>query len=263
MKRNVAPLLAIAFIVAAISTGVFYGLFAGRLRAASADLPQRALVVAAHDLQRGTVLTPQDLRVSEIRMKKAIKGSFDEPRRLVGSTVMESLQENDPLTENVVALKDGSAAAGSGGIPPGMRAVSIHVYESSGVLGLLRRGSKVDIQAFLERNGAVEMSPVLQDIEVLATNPQPEPVMGGRATAPVVTVLTRPLESDILALADSGAHLRLALRNPVDNDTETRKALAIPMLFRVAETPSRRSGAFRNRTASSAMAKPQKSSMAR
>src|ERR1700730_7011788 len=100
MKRNVVPLLAIAFIVAAISTGVFYGVFAGRLRAASTDLPLRALVVAAHELQRGTVLKAEDLRVSEIRVRTSFKGSYDSPQKLIGATVVDPLLENEPVTDS-------------------------------------------------------------------------------------------------------------------------------------------------------------------
>jgi pilus assembly protein CpaB len=230
MKRNVVPLLAIAFIVAAISTGVFYGVFAGRLRAASTDMPQRPLVVAAHELQRGTVLKPEDLRVSEMRTRTPFKGSFDAPQKLIGAIVVEAMMENEPFTDSRVALKD-SASGSTNGVPSGMRAVSIHVYESSGIIGLIRRGSKVDVQAVSERSGTVELSPILQDIEVLAVNPQPEQVLGGRSSAPVVTVLTRPFDTDIVALADSGTRLRLALRNPLDDTTDSRKTLGVPALF--------------------------------
>lgn len=229
MKKNMVPLLAIAFVVAAISTGVFYGLFAGRLRGASVDLPERSLVVAAHDLERGAVLKIDDLKVSEIRTKTPLKGSFDSPQKLDGAVVVEAIQQNEPVTEKQVALKDPGAG---NGVPPDMRAVSIHVYESTGILGLIRRGSKVDIQAVAETNHLVELSPILQNIEVLSVTPQPDPAPGTRAPAAVVTVLVRPLDSDIVALADSGTHLRLALRNPLDDRTEPRKAMGVPVLFR-------------------------------
>ena len=238
MKRNVVPLLAIAFVVASISTGVFYGLFAGRLRAGSTDLPQHAMVVAAHDLARGTVLKNEDLKVSEIRLKTPFRGSFDSPQKLTGAIVLEPIQENEPVTDRQVALKDGGSA---NGVPPDMRAVSIHVYESSGVLGLLRRGSRVDIQAVAERNHTVELSPVLQNIEVLSVSAQPDTSPGARSTAPVVTILTRPTDSDIVALADSGTHLRVAVRNPLDDHVEPRKSLGIPALFRNADSASKSS----------------------
>lgn len=234
------PLLAIAFIVAAISTGVFYGLFAGRLRA-SADLPPHGVVVAARDLGRGTVLKPADLKLTDLRGKAAPEGAFSAPQKLVGATVLQPLKENEPFTDAGVASGDNAPAAA--GIAPGMRAVSIHVYESSGVLNLLRRGSRVDIQAFSERNNTFELATVLQNIEVLGVTLQAEPVLGGRGAAPVVTVLTLPSEADILALADSGTHLRLALRNPLDKTTEPRKSLAVPALFRASDVPVRRAAA--------------------
>ena len=234
MKRNVVPLLAIAFVVAAISTGVFYGLFAGHLRGASIDLPQRNLVVAAHDLERGAILKADDLKVSEIRLKTPFKGSFDSPLKLTGAMVVEPIQQNEPVTERQVALKDASGD----GVPSEMRAVSIHVYDSSGILGLLRRGSKVDIQAVAERNHIVELSTVLQDIEVFSINAPADAAQGSHA-APVVTLLVHPADSDILALADSGTHLRLALRNPLDDRTEPRKGLGVPALFRGADTGER------------------------
>jgi pilus assembly protein CpaB len=236
MKKNVVPLLAIAFVVAAISTGVFYGLFSGRLGASTPDLPQHSLVVAARDLDRGTVLKLEDLRVAEIRLKTPLKGSFDSPDKLVGATVLDPLQENEPLTTNRLALKD-SESGGPSGVPSGMRAVSVHVYESSGIVGLLRRGSKVDIQAVSERSGSAALSTVLQDVEVLSVTVPTDP--GGRLGTPIVTVLTKPADSDIVALADSGTHLRVALRNPLDNQTEPRKPLSVPELYRASDTTKR------------------------
>ena len=234
IKRNVLPLLVIAFIVAAISTGVFYGLFAGRLRAASVDAPTHMIVVAAHDLQRGAVLKAEDLKVSEFRGKTPFKGVFEAPDKLIGATLVEPVQENEPVTERHVGVD--SSIGSSGAVPTGMRAVSIHVYESSGLLGYIHRGSKVDIQAVLEGNGTVAMSPVLQDIEVVAVNAQPEQqTQNGRPTAAVLTVLTAPHDSDILALADSGTHLRIALRNPKDDVVDPRKPMNVPMLFRASE----------------------------
>lgn len=238
MKRNVAPLLAIAFIVAAISTGVFYGLFASKLGAASNGPTRRTTVLAARDLPAGAVIKAEDLKLSEVHGGSPPAGSFDSPDPLIGASVLSPVHNGDPLTQSVVALKDMS---GGSAIPSGMRAVSIHVFESSGVLPLLHRGSKVDLQAVLEANGTVSLSPVLQDIEVFSVNPEPEPIQGSRVAAPVVTVLTRPDDSDILALADSGTRLRLAVRNPADNAVDNRKAMAVPSLFR--ERPAARPAA--------------------
>src|SRR5277367_6752059 len=124
MKRNMVPLLGIAFVVAIISTGVFYGLFAGKLRSSS-ELPGHAIVVAARDLDRGTVIQPADLRVSEVQ--GVLGGAFSKPEQVEGATLLASLKVNEPLLEERIAPRV-SDSAGGGLVPSGMRAVSIRVF---------------------------------------------------------------------------------------------------------------------------------------
>ena len=87
---------------------------------------------------------------------------------------------------------------------------------------------------------------------MLSINPQPDAAPGARSAAPVVTVLVQPLDSDIVALADSGTHLRLALRNPLDDRTEPRKALGVPVLFRGTDNGERGNTPIRQLHASGA-----------
>ena len=100
MKRNMVPLLGIAFVVAIISTGVFYGLFAGKLRSSN-ELPGHAIVVAARDLDRGTVIQPSDLRVSEVQ--GVLGGAFSKPEEAAGATLLTAMKANEPLLEERVA----------------------------------------------------------------------------------------------------------------------------------------------------------------
>src|SRR5260221_5786853 len=229
MKRNIVPLLGIAFVVAIVSTGVFYGLFAGKLKSSSSEITGQSIVVAAHDLQRGTVVTAGDLRESQIRGE--LKGSFSKAKDAVGVTLLEAVQENAPLLQDRVASRDPKVNGGAHGLATGMRAVSVHVSESSGLIGLMHAGSRVDVQAVRERNGVTEIRTIQQNVEVLAVNPQLEAVGGNRAPAPVVTLLARAQDVDVIAVADSGAHIRLALRNPLDEGVGPRHALALASVF--------------------------------
>jgi len=197
MKRNIVPLLGIAFVVAIISTGIFYGLFAGKLRSTVGELPEQSIVVAARTLNPGTVLHAEDLRVSEV--KGAWKGGFSKPEELVGVTILQAVQQNEPILQDRVASNDGKSGKGAGGVPAGMRAVSIRVAESNGVVSLLRPGTKVDVQAVSRRENSAELRTILQNVEVLAVSPQPE-TAGGNQTMPVVTVLTRAQDADLIAL---------------------------------------------------------------
>lgn len=223
------PLLGIAVVVAIISTGVFYGLFAGKLRSTPADVAGQPIVVAARALDRSAVLTAADVRISQV--KGPVSGSFSSPEQVTGATLLAPLKENEPLLEERVASQNPKAGASSGAVPAGSRALSIRVSESDGVIGLLRPGSKVDLQAVGERNGSVELRTILEDVEVLAVNPQAQAGGGNRGPVSIVTVLTRAEDSDNVALADSGARIRVALRNPLDQQVAARRSLELSSVF--------------------------------
>jgi Flp pilus assembly protein CpaB len=115
-----------------------------------------------------------------------------------------------------------------------MRAVSVHVSDSSGVLTQLAPGQKVDVQVLITRktgNAEPELRTILEGVRVLSVSPQPEPSSQG-SNLPAVTLLTNPADADVLALADSGARVRLALRNPLDDATRPRTALTFDSILR-------------------------------
>ena len=232
MKRNIVPLLGIAVVVAILSTGVFYGLFAGKLRSASAETSGQAIVVAARDLDRGTVLEASDLKVSQF--KGTLAGSFSSPAQLAGATVVASVKQNEPLLEERVISKVPTPGSAGNSVPAGLRAVSIRVSESDGLIGLLRPGARVDLQAVQDRNGGLELRTILQNVEVVAVSPQTQSAGGNRGPVSIVTVLARPEDADVVALADSGARLRLSLRNPLDSGAEPRRALSLGSVFQAS-----------------------------
>jgi Flp pilus assembly protein CpaB len=229
MKRNMVPLLGIAFVAAVVATGVVYGLFGGRLRAKAPDIAGQSIVVAARDLDRGTVIKPEDLQVSQV--KGALKGSYSKLDEVVGATLLEPVQKNEPLLDGRVASLDPRGAGAGGGIAAGMRAVSIRVVESSGVMGLLHAGSRVDLQAVSERSGSTELRTILQNVQVLRVNAQLEPTATSRFPVPVATMLVPAQYADLIALADAGARIRISLRNPLDEATAPKHALGLAALF--------------------------------
>lgn len=226
MKRNMVPLLGIAFVVAIISTGIFYGLFAGKLRSSS-DLPEHAIVVAARALDRGTVLQASDLKVSEAT--GVLTGSFSKREEAIGAMLLAPLKAGEPLLAERVASRSPVGGSANGMVPPGMRAISIHVSGSDGLLNLLRPGSHVDLQAVSDRDNRVALRNVLQNVEVVAVNP-PD-ANSNRALGAVVTVLTHAKDADIVALADAGGKIRVALRNPFDQGTIPSHALGLTTVF--------------------------------
>jgi Flp pilus assembly protein CpaB len=115
-----------------------------------------------------------------------------------------------------------------------MRAVSVHVTDSSGVIALLRAGQKVDLQVIVGRGADGKETTVrtaLENLQVLSVAAQPEQSSQG-AALPVVTLLANPAAADVIAAADSGARVRLTLRNPLDQELNERTALSLGTVMR-------------------------------
>ena len=66
LKRNLVPLVCIAFVAASVATAIFYGLLGSGLREASADTPRQSIVVAAHSLECGAIVTAADVKLSTL-----------------------------------------------------------------------------------------------------------------------------------------------------------------------------------------------------
>jgi len=224
-KNNLLKLLGIAFVVAIVSTGIFYGLFVSKMSSSSGS--GKMLVVAAKPLKPGTVLQSTDVKLVPWLGGQLPKSAYASASQVVGNTVFDPIAEDEPVFSSHLASAHG---AGGSGVPSGMRAVSVHVTDSTGVLSLLRAGQKVDVQVVVGRgNGEKNDTAVrtaLEDLMVLSVNTQVEQGSQGQ-NLPVVTVLAAPADADVLAAADSGARVRLTLRNPLDEETRGSGSLSL------------------------------------
>jgi pilus assembly protein CpaB len=217
MKKNLMPLLGVAFVAAVIATGIFYGLLINRLNSPdSVAASSGQVVVAARSLDRGSALKADDMKTIDWHGGKAPAGSVSDPNQVLGLTLLEPLAASEPLLMPHLAPR-GSMGGASLAIPAGMRALSIHPGESSGVVALLRSGSRVDLQLIDKGpGGQLVLRRLLDNVEVLSTGGGDG--SGGR---PVVTVLVKPADADRLSLADASTQIRLLLRNPNEKDSPT------------------------------------------
>lgn len=221
-KNNMLKLLGIAFVVAIVSTGIFYGLFVNKLSSSTGS--GKSVVVATHPLISGAIVTAADVKIIPWPGTNPPKGTFENPDQVIGKTVFDAIGEEELISDTHLASEK---SGGGSGVPEGMRAVSIHVTDSTGVMGMLRAGQKVDVQVVLGKTGAETIvRTALEDLEVLAVHPVPEGSSQG-AILPVVTLLAGPAQADVLAAADSGARVRLTLRNPLDDKTRTNAPVSL------------------------------------
>jgi len=243
-KNNLVKLLGIALVVAIISTGLFYGLFVNKLSSNTGT--GNTMVVAAKPIKAGTVLQSTDLKTIPWPTPDLPKGTFAKTDSVAGNAAFDTIADGEPIVESRLVTKD---SVGGTRVPDGMRAVSVHVTDSTGVMALLRPGHKIDVQVVHGKGSEISVRTVLESLTVLSVTPQTEQSSQG-ATLPVVTLLATPSEADVLATADAGARVRLTLRNPLDEKTRSRSPVTLDGVMRTS------GGAAPARTASLSVNKP-------
>jgi pilus assembly protein CpaB len=214
-KKTLVPLIGVAFVVAVISTWVFYGLVAGRL-AQPASASARTVVIAARVIARGATVGTDDLKTRAWNIETLPDGTFSNPAQVVGTVASDTIAADEPVTASRVV---GNGAGGAGvAIPSGLRAVSIQPDDSAGVLSLVKAGSRVDVQWVRARgvgSSEVDVKTLFERIAVFHVLRDGE---GGKAVPSVVTLLLTNAEAEKLAAADSTGKIRLTLRNPVEGE---------------------------------------------
>lgn len=215
MKKNLAPLLGVAFVAALVATGFFYGLLIPRLRGGGQSVDQSMVVVLAEDVERGSRLSAKQLERIHMDRRQVPAQAIRTVEEAVGLTLLEAGAARQVLTEAMLT-RHGLAGGAARVIPAGMRAVNVHPKDSMGVVAMMQSGSRVDIQVLSGGPGGLRLQRVLENVEVLNTGGQ-EFMRTGR---PVVTLLVSPRDADRLSLADASLSIRLVLRNPDDQQTE-------------------------------------------
>src|SRR5215468_9863335 len=103
-KNNLFKLLGIAFVVAIIATGVFYGLFVSKMTSNTGS--GKMLVVAAKALKPGTVLQSTDVKMVPWLGDQLPKGAFASDSEIAGKTVFDTIDEDEPIFANRLATAE-------------------------------------------------------------------------------------------------------------------------------------------------------------
>ncbi len=220
MKRKVLFVGLMALLAASGVTAFLYYLVADRLIEPTVveASTQQPVIVAARGIARGVRLDESDLFIETRDVEQIPPGAYASIDRLTGKLVVQ------PVAEGELLLPGHFPATGNGGlssaIPPGMRAVSLHVEEYAGVTQIVEVGDRVDVHVASGRRspgrGEITLRTLSQSLEVLSTGR--EFAEDRRKAIPVVTVLVASEHAEQLALADQAGAIRLSLRNPVDDE---------------------------------------------
>jgi pilus assembly protein CpaB len=240
MNRN--RLLMIGFIALAmgafVSVFVYRSMQGGRGKA----VPGEDVLVAADDLQVGTKIEEKDIKYEHFPSSALPAGVFHRKDKLLGRGVILPISRGEFILTNKLAGEN----AGYGLpalIPPGMRAVSVRVNDTTSVAGFVLPGTRVDVllTGNPQGSGETQTTTVLENVAVLATGQKLERNTAGEPqTYPVITLLVSPDDAQKLTLATNQGKIQLALRNPLDTKQQEIAAARADALYKIAPPPPRR-----------------------
>ncbi len=190
------------------------------------------VMAAARDLSAGTKLRKGDLKAVSVPEKDQPRGVFKDEKALLERTLLFPIGANEPVTMTRLAAIGGIEGV-SATIPPGKRAVSVQVTDSTSAAGLIQPRAHVDV--IYTRSGSLNeaMSKVvLEDVVVLSVGrttevAQTDPRAAAAAAQPgaanqsstqsrAVTLLVNADDAAKLELAKNNGKIGLTLRNPLD-----------------------------------------------
>jgi pilus assembly protein CpaB len=198
------------------------------------------VVVASKALTMGTRLKEHDLKVVAWPSSSPVAGSHPDLKEIVDRGLLDSVAENEPLTEDKLAPLEAGAGL-SPSIPEGMRAMSVKVNEVVGVAGFVVPGTKVDVLVTLRRNDESMTRTVVSNVQVLTAGTrydQAKAKDGEPIPSTVVTLMVTPQDAEKITLAQTEGQVMLALRNPLDTQqTDTQGIRSAALLGQPAPAP--------------------------
>ena len=235
MHKRFVGVLIFAFIVAACGGLLTYRQLIRTPPAASAPEPMSRLVLAAHDLEPGSILAAGDVRLADWP-GPAPDGASSKPEDFVGRGVITEIYSKEPVSSSRLAAK-GSGGGLASLIPDGMRAFAVRVNEVAGVAGFVTAGMHVDVVIDGNPPGGdpamgTEARTPLQNIEVLSAGQDfKKDAEGKPVITQVVNLLVNPAQAEKLSLAANQTTIQLILRNPMDRRVDPTPGTALAFLF--------------------------------
>jgi pilus assembly protein CpaB len=174
--------------------------------------PSTSVVVAAQDINAGTIISAELVKSVEMPEDQLISGAVTDTTVVVGEAARVKIYEGEQVATGKVGAENDTEGL-SGVVPLGMRAFSIGVEEVSAVGGLLRPGNRVDIyisrtfdnDTSTDNDDVVISDLLLQDIEVLAVAQQAQEPAASQTDTTGSTTTSGELPEDGDVQADAAS----------------------------------------------------------
>lgn len=242
MRRPIIFVLLAGFAALIAAIVVYSALKRREAEVEQAMVKSVRVVVAAHDLQIGSKLDPNSVKLVRWSRDDIPPGAFTDASAVMNDYVKTGFVQGEPIVADRLFNGDKNAGVLPLLIPVGMRAVSVPVDEISDIAGFVLPHARVDVLVSVSNNGNGGSQPfskiVLQNVEVLAVAQEIESVQDKPQVVKVITFLVTPEQAERLTLASREGSLRLALRNYDDKKIVATSGVDISQLLRAFGGPS-------------------------
>lgn len=187
------------------------------------EVERSDILLAAHDLVTGHILTASDLRWKPFP-KEDILDIYLTPDAysladLEGAVVRQAFVAGEPITRHTL-VHPGDRGFLAAVLAPDRRALSIEISAVSGISGLVFPGDRVDVlfskrfsTNLYERQEYLGAEILLEDVRVLALDQRTNNLEQTPALATTATLEVTPKQAQILAVARLSGSLSLSLRS--------------------------------------------------
>ena len=210
------------------------------IREDAPDLAMIDVVVPLRKIEQGQKLIPAMFKIEKRPKVGMDYGVLNDMEMVNGYYAGTLLLPGQPVALAAVS-KVQPVSAISSKIPPGFRAVTIHVNATSAVEGWARPGSRVDVDWISRINGKQGVTSIVHNAQILSADRQSgvNPHNPDMAIPTTVTLLVTARDAKAIKLAQSAGALELVLRG--DNDSgkvETGGSITVSDLLQGSRTSS-------------------------
>ena len=201
------------------------------------------VLVATRALPAMKVVESSAVAAKKVPRSAAPAKALTSSVQVVGKVLIVAVVEGEAFTESNFT-RDGSGVNLAASLPPGKRAVSVTLNDSTGMVGLLYAGSVVDVMVSVsaqpggagQGQGESITRTLLQGVQVLAIGQESVASeravvtkgvggtgvggvgAGGKGDQRMVTLMVDQRQAQELQLASQRGTLSLSMRNPLDQD---------------------------------------------
>jgi pilus assembly protein CpaB len=193
------------------------------------------VAVAVTDLDWGTIIKPEMVKIVPFLKGSLTSGFFQDPASVAGRVVITPVKAGEPIFASRLASSDVTRGGVAAVISENKRAMGVKVDKVKGISGFIHPGNRVDVVATFKpaySRAPVTMT-VIENVPVLAVGTETE--LKNKQEKPsevdVITLEVTPEQAEVLALAAAEGKLQLSLRNFSDTKNVSTSGATVQSLI--------------------------------